>query len=139
MDNMFMTLAVEQAKIALERNEVPVGAVIVKNGEVLFSSYNKKNLENVAVFHAEILCIIGACKKLNSWHLDGCELYVTLKPCDMCLYALAEARVSSVYYLLDNNYNENLSSNYNKIECTLIPDIYKYSTLLGDFFSDLRK
>ena len=138
MNNKFMEIAVEQAKIAIEHNEVPIGAAMVKDGNVLFSSYNKKNIDNVAIFHAEILCIIGACKKLNSWRLDGCELYVTLKPCNMCLYALAEARVCRVYYLLDSNYIENLNSNFNKIECVSICDDYNYSNILKSFFGSLR-
>ena len=133
-----MELAVEQAKIAVEHNEVPVGATMVKDGKVLSFCHNRKNIDKVAVFHAEILCIIDACKKLNSWHLDGCELYVTLKPCKMCLYALAEARVNTVYYLLDSNYANNLNSSFGRINCISLNDDYNYKSMLVSFFNCLR-
>ena len=83
--NEFMRIAVENSLIAYKYGDVPVGAVIVKGDEIIASTYNKKNIDNVAVFHAEILAIIEACKKLGSWYLNDCDIYVTLKPCDMCL------------------------------------------------------
>ena len=134
----FMELAIEQAKIAFNNGDVPVGAVIVRNNEVLSCSYNKKNTENVAVYHAEILSIIGASKKIGTWYLDDCDIYVTLKPCDMCMYALAEARIRNVYYLLDSNYVDNLNKNYNKINENKMDDIYDYNDLISAFFKKLR-
>ena len=134
----FMELAIEQAKIAFNNGDVPVGAVIVRNNEVLSCSYNKKNTENVAVYHAEILSIINASKKIGTWYLDDCDIYVTLKPCDMCMYALAEARIRNVYYLLDSNYVDNLNKNYDKISVNKMNDVYEYSGLVSDFFKKLR-
>ena len=134
----FMELAIEQAKIAFNNGDVPVGAVIVRNNEVLSCSYNKKNTENVAVYHAEILSIIDASKKIGTWYLDDCDIYVTLKPCDMCMYALAEARIRNVYYLLDSNYVDNLNKNYDKISVNKMNDVYEYSGLVSDFFKKLR-
>lgn len=135
----YMKLAIEQAVIAYQNNDVPVGAIIVKDGEVVYSSYNKKNTENVAIYHAEILCIIGASKKVGSWYLDDCDVYVTLRPCNMCMYALAEARVRKVYYLLDSNYVDNLSKNYDKISLERLEDTYGYEKMISSFFKELRK
>lgn len=134
----FMELAIEQAKIAFNNGDVPVGAVVVRNNEVLSCCYNKKNTENVAVYHAEILSIIDASKKIGTWYLDDCDIYVTLKPCDMCMYALAEARIRNVYYLLDSNYVDNLNKNYNKINVNKMDDVYEYNDLISAFFKKLR-
>lgn len=134
----FMELAIEQAKIAFNNGNVPVGAVVVRNNEVLSCCYNKKNTENVAVYHAEILSIIDASKKIGTWYLDDCDIYVTLKPCDMCMYALAEARIRNVYYLLDSNYVDNLNKNYNKINVNKMDDVYDYNDLISAFFKKLR-
>lgn len=136
--NKYMNLAVEHAKIAFHNSNVPVGAVIVKNNEIIAACHNKKNTDNVAIYHAEILCIIEACKKIGSWYLNDCDIYVTLRPCNMCLYALAEARISNVYYLLDSDYDKNLNSNFNNINISSIDDIYEYSSLIKDFFKNLR-
>ena len=136
--NKFMNLAVEQALIAVSYDEVPIGAVIVKDNEVISCSYNRKNIDNVAVYHAEILCIIDACKKIDSWYLNECDIYVTLKPCPMCMAALAEARIKNVYYLLDSNYDLNFNSNLNNVNLNVIEDKYNYKKILGDFFKNVR-
>ena len=134
----YMDLAVKQAKCAFDCNEVPVGAVIVRNGEVLSCCCNRKNTDNVAVFHAEILCIIEASKRIGSWYLDECDLYVTLKPCNMCMYAIAEARIKNVYYLMDSNYDNNIEKNCSKIVFNQVIDSYDYAKLISTFFSNLR-
>ena len=134
----YMNLAVEQAKIAFDNNDVPVGAVIVMGDRVLSSCFNRKNIDNVAVFHAEILCIIEASRKLGSWYLNDCDLYVTLKPCNMCMYAIAESRIKNVYYLMDSNYVDNLDKNFAKINFNSVEDKYKYSDMLTSFFKKLR-
>ena len=76
----YMEMAVSAAIKGMEKGNVPVGCVIVKAGEVLSVSNNEKNSSNISVYHAEILGIISACKKLNQWYLDDCDMYVTLKP-----------------------------------------------------------
>jgi tRNA(adenine34) deaminase len=93
-----MRLAIEQAKLAYDMGEVPVGAVIVKNGEIVSCGFNKRETLSNALFHAEIEAIDGACKKLSSWRLDGCELYVTLEPCPMCAGAILNSRISTVVF-----------------------------------------
>ena len=134
----YMKLAVEEAKKGMLEGNVPVGCVIVKNNEVVSASYNKKNSLNVSVYHAEILTIIDACKKLNTWYLDDCELYVTLKPCLMCSSAIAESRIKKVYYLLDSNYEDNLNSNIDNVNYIKSVDLYSYNSLLSNFFDSIR-
>ena len=83
-----MKLALKQAKKAYKRDEVPVGAVIVKDGKVISKAYNLREKTNLATGHAEILAIQKANKKLKSWRLDSCSLYVTIEPCQMCSGAI---------------------------------------------------
>ena len=80
-----------------------------------------------------------ACKYLNSWYLLNCDLYVTLRPCDMCLNALAESRIRNVYFLLDSNYGDNLSKNRENIQLNKVDDYYEYTNMLNEFFVDRRK
>lgn len=89
-----LTLAFEAA----EKGEVPVGAVIVKNGEIIAEGRNRREEKKNALSHAEIEAINTACKKLKSWRLDGCELYVTLEPCPMCTGAIINARIKTVIF-----------------------------------------
>ena len=93
----YMRQALTQAKKAYENGEVPIGAVIVYNGKVIARAYNKRNASKIATKHAEILAIEKACKKLNSWRLDDCDIYVTLEPCPMCAGAIMNARIKNVY------------------------------------------
>lgn len=93
-----MNEAYKEAIKAKEEDEVPVGAVIVKDGKVIARAYNKKENNNDPMGHAEILCIRKACKKLKDWYLKGCELYVTLEPCVMCVGAIMNARIEKVYF-----------------------------------------
>ena len=94
----FMKMAISAAKRAAKADEVPVGAVIVKDRKVVASAGNRKERENCAVFHAEIVAIRKACKKLGNWYLDGCEMYVTLEPCPMCAGALINSRLDKLYF-----------------------------------------
>lgn len=94
----FMKKAIAAAKRAAKCDEVPVGAVIVKDGKIIATANNRKERENCAVFHAEILAVRKACKKLNNWYLDGCEMYVTLEPCPMCAGALINSRLDKLYF-----------------------------------------
>ena len=93
-----MKKALILAKKAREIDEVPVGAVIVKNGEVIASAYNQKEHKNLATAHAEILAIEKACKKLGDFRLIGCDLYVSLEPCVMCTGAILSSRLENVYF-----------------------------------------
>ena len=98
MEKKFMIMAYKQAEKAREKDEVPIGAVIVKDGKVLSKGYNLVENTNKATAHAEIIAIEKACKKLKSWRLDGAEIYVTLEPCAMCAGAIANARIKKVYF-----------------------------------------
>lgn len=97
-DEKYMRLALEQAKIAYSLGEVPVGAVVVKNGEVVGTGYNRRETDKNALVHAEILAIDSACKALGGWRLWECELYVTLEPCPMCAGAVINSRIRRLVY-----------------------------------------
>lgn len=97
MENYFMKQALKEAQKAYDKLEVPVGAVIVKDGKVIARAHNIKETKNDTTNHAEILAIKKASKKLNSWRLLNCEMYVTLEPCSMCAGALIQSRISKVY------------------------------------------
>ena len=94
----FMRLALIEALKAQSKQEVPVGAVIIKDGKVIARAHNKRESTQVATAHAELLAIEKACKKLKSWRLDGCVLYVTLEPCAMCTGATLLSRVDGIVY-----------------------------------------
>lgn len=94
----YMDLALDQAKKAYKKDEVPIGAVIVKNGKVLASAYNKRLHGRDATAHAEILAIKKACKRVKDFRLVGCDMYVTLEPCFMCMGAILNARIDNLYF-----------------------------------------
>ena len=98
MDKKFMKRALELAKKAYDSGEVPVGAVIVKNGEIIGEGYNMREQKQNALSHAEMEAINSACKNTGSWRLDDCELYVTLEPCPMCTGAIINARIKTVIF-----------------------------------------
>ncbi len=97
-DEKFMLKALECAKKAALSGEVPIGAVIVKDGKIIASGYNLREKRHSTTAHAEIIAIERACKKLGDWRLDGCELFVTLEPCPMCAGAILNARISRVVF-----------------------------------------
>lgn len=97
-DEKWMCLALEQARHAAEMGEVPVGAVIVKDGEVVAAACNTRETEKNAVHHAELLAIDKACARLGGWRLWQCDLYVTLEPCPMCAGAIINSRIKRVVY-----------------------------------------
>lgn len=97
MKEKFMKEALKEAKKAYDKLEVPVGAVIVKDGKVIARAHNIKEQKNDTTKHAEILAISKASKKLESWRLIDCEMYVTLEPCSMCAGALINSRIKKVY------------------------------------------
>ncbi len=145
--NDFMMLALEQAKIAYNDGEVPVGAVIVRNGEVVSTGRNRREKEKNALCHAEIEAINGACKKLGGWRLWECEMYVTLEPCPMCAGAIINSRLIKVTYGAKDNKNGAVNS---VAEMFSLPFTHKpeyeggvmekeCSEILSDFFLQLRK
>ena len=96
MDSRFMTRAIELAHLAASQGEIPVGAVIVKDGQIIGEGYNMREQKNNALSHAETEAINSACKHLGDWRVDGCTIYVTLEPCTMCAGACINARIGSV-------------------------------------------
>lgn len=93
-----MLLALEQARLAATEGEVPVGAVVTRNGEVVSRGRNRRENGKNALYHAELEAIDEACKKLGGWRLWECEMYVTLEPCPMCAGAIVNARIKKVYF-----------------------------------------
>ncbi len=98
MTEQYMRQAIACAKEAAAQDEVPVGAVIVKDGEVIAAAHNEKESRNCAIYHAEMLAIARAAEKVGNWYLDGCSIYVTLEPCPMCVGAIINSRLDAVYY-----------------------------------------
>ncbi|MBQ8254822.1 MAG: tRNA adenosine(34) deaminase TadA [Clostridia bacterium] len=97
-DEKYMLLALEEAKRAAEKCEVPIGAVIVRDGEVIASAHNGRETTFDATAHAETSAIREACRKLKGWHLTNCTLYVTLEPCPMCAGAIINSRIDRVVF-----------------------------------------
>lgn len=148
MDETFMREALKEALKAYEINEVPIGAVIVRNGEVVGRGFNQKETLKDATLHAEVTAIRDACRNLGGWRLPGCTMYVTLEPCAMCAGALVNARVErlvigtrdlktgacgSVMNIVQmDNLNHQVEVEFGVLEeeCT---------SLIKDFFLNLRK
>ena len=142
-----MKKALHQASKAAKKKEVPIGAVIVKNNKIISSGFNKRECKKNALYHAEIIAIEKACKRLKSWRLSGCELYVTLEPCPMCMGAIINSRISKVVF---GAYDKKAGScgsvvNLNDYPYNHHPEIIggvledECSSILSSFFSALRK
>ena len=147
-DYLFMKEALKEARKAYKKDETPVGAVIVKDGVVIARAHNEKELKKDPTLHAEITAIRKACKKLGTWRLNDCDMYVTLEPCAMCAGAIIQARVGrlfigtpdpkagavgSVVDLLSvEKFNHRVEVSYGLLmeEC---------SKILKDFFRELRQ
>lgn len=98
MYDKYMQMALDEANDAAREGEIPVGAVIVKDGEVIASAHNNREATGDATGHAEMLAIRKACAALGGWHLEKCTLYVTLEPCPMCMGAIINSRVGKVVF-----------------------------------------
>ncbi|MCR4739419.1 MAG: tRNA adenosine(34) deaminase TadA [Lachnospiraceae bacterium] len=147
-DERYMKEALKQAKKAEEINEVPIGCVIVYEGKVIARGYNRRKIDKNTLSHAELIAIKKASKKLGDWRLEGCTMYVTLEPCQMCAGAIVQARIDrcvigcmspksgcagSIINLLDMdefNHRVEITSGVLEEEC---------SEILSGFFTDLRK
>lgn len=138
--NNFMNLALKQALKAYKKQEVPIGAIVVKNGKIISKAYNKKENKQITTKHAEIIAIERACKKLKTWHLDGCEIYTTMEPCLMCYGAIEQSRISKIYYGL-KNMNFGFKSKYNietKLQICECKISNEYIDYIKSFFKEKR-
>lgn len=146
MERKFMKEALTLAKQAAQKGEVPVGAVIVRNGEIIGKGKNQREEKQNAVSHAEIEAIIEACENTGSWRLDGCELYVTLEPCPMCTGAIINSRIKTVIFGAYDLKAGSMDSVINLCDYPYNhkPEIYggiceeECKKILSDFFGDLR-
>ncbi len=142
----FMKEAIVEAKKAYSDGEVPVGAVIVKDGEIIAKGRNHREQKQNALSHAEIEAINSACKTLGSWRLDDCELYVTLEPCPMCTGAIINARIKKVVFGAFDSSMGCMDSVINLCDYPLGHKVEIYAgicedeckALLQDFFQKLR-
>ena len=134
--NEFMKIAIENAKIAYSNGDVPVGAVIVKDGEIIAEAYNERELGCSATAHAEILAIERASETLCRWRLSDCEMYVTLEPCPMCAGALLNARIGKVYFALKD---ANAGAFGSVLNLNSYPLLHKVSAELGDCGDESRE
>lgn len=145
-DIFYMQKALSQAQIALKKNEVPVGAIVVnKDGQVVGRGYNKIEKLKCQSAHAEIIAIKKACKKLNDWRLDDCWIYVTLEPCLMCLGLIKLSRIKGVVFGACNNdfgfgYNDVKICNFYKKDLIIKQGLRETESinLLKKFFKKLR-
>lgn len=146
--NKFMKQALKEAKKAYEKLEVPVGAVIVKDGKIIAKAHNLKETKTDTTKHAEILAIQKASKKLESWRLLDCEMYITLEPCSMCAGAIINSRIKKIYIgALDEKTGVagsvlNLFEDYkfnHKVEVEKGVMQEECENILKDFFKMLRK
>ena len=139
-DKYYMNLALKEAKKAYIQDEVPIGCIIVKNGQIISKKYNQKTIKNIATYHAEILAINAACKKLNTWYLDNCTLYTTVEPCLMCTGAIIQSRISKVVYGTKNEEFGHLSKLKN-LKINIIDNVLKEecSNILTQFFKNKRE
>lgn len=147
MHEKYMKLALKEAQKAYDKKEIPVGAVIVKDGKVIARAHNLKEIKNDTTKHAEMLAIQKASKKLGCWRLEDCEMYVTLEPCSMCAGALIQSRIKKVYIgtmdyktgacgsvlnlLKDFKFNHNV-----EVETGILAE--DCEKILKDFFKELR-
>lgn len=133
MNIKYMKLAYKEALKALKDDEVPVGAVIVKDGKVIAKAYNMKESKYCGVYHAEILAIMKACKKISNWRLENCDIYITLAPCPMCASAIKQSRISNVYCGLSNSDSSTMNITKKILENN---DINSSVNFYTDLFSD---
>lgn len=139
-----MSISINEAKKS--GRDVPVGTVVVKNGDVIATAHNERELDNDVTSHAEILAIRKAEQVLGNWRLDDCDLYVTLEPCPMCGWAILQSRIKNVYF---GSYDTNYGAFFSKVDLrkfsTFTPNVYggimekECDELLNSFFTDLRK
>lgn len=146
-EEKFMQKALDLAKISYKNGDIPVGCVIVKDGKIIGQGYNQKEKKNDASMHAEMFALKDACKNLSSYHLEDCQMYVSLEPCAMCAGAIINFRLEKVYIATENKRFGCCGSKINlldygfnhtcQVEFGLLKD--QASKLISDFFAEIRK
>ena len=139
-DVFFMKMALQEARRAFLEDEVPIGCVIVRNGEVIAVAHNQKENSNMATYHAEILAINKACAVLGTWHLEDCIIYTTVEPCMMCMGAIIQSRISKVVYGTVNDsfgYLRKLERKKIVVEANVLSE--ECSSILSEFFQKQRR
>ena len=147
IEEYYMSKALHYARLAAKKGETPVGAVIVRNGEIIAWGYNKREGKRNALCHAEIMAIDKACRKLSGWRLWECEMYVTLEPCPMCAGAIINSRIKKLYFGAFDKKAGCFGSvmDMNSFPFNHHPEVksgilaHECSVILKEFFSDLRK
>ncbi|MDE7083228.1 MAG: nucleoside deaminase [Clostridia bacterium] len=146
MVNKFMKAALKCAQKGLEEGEVPIGAVVVCDGKIISRGHNRRTKKQIATAHAEVEAIEKACKKLKSWRIPECEIYVTLEPCPMCMGAMLNARIKKVYFgayeakgrsLTDKLANANLVNHVIEVEGGVMEE--ECAKILSTFFKQMRE
>ncbi len=132
MNESYQNILYKLSMKAYRKNEIPVAAIVVRNGKIISKSYNKRNLTNNPLHHAEIICLVKASKKLKTWKLSDCDMYVTLEPCPMCKSVINESRIRNVYFLSSKS-----KSIHYKTKYSLCYNI-EFSDLLTSFFKKIR-
>ncbi len=143
----WLKIALEEAQFAAQEDEVPVGAVVVKDGKIIAREHNRREQNQDPLGHAETLTIAKAAHELGNWRLEGCQLFVTLEPCPMCLAAAQQARIESIIYGAQDPKGGALSLGYSlhsddrtnhRFTVELHP-MKECSSILSDFFKQKRK
>lgn len=135
MNKLIMKELLKLSQKAVKKNEVPVSCVIVKDNKIVSKAYNMREKYNNPLYHAEIICINKLCKKNRNWRLDEYEMYVTLKPCNMCLEIIKASRLKKIYYILDSSSEQNIDKiNIEKIE----DNNNEFKEILTSFFKSKR-
>ena len=147
MEEKFMKEALKEAKKAYEKNEVPVGAVIVLNDKIVARGHNKRETKKNSLCHAEIIAINKACKKLRNFRLEDCDMYVTLEPCTMCAGAIVQSRIKTLVYGAKDEKYGMAGTVSNVFELKSNHKVYvkggilaeECSNIIKEFFKKLRK
>jgi len=133
--NKYIEEILKEASLSADNLDIPIGAIIVKDGEIIGRGHNTRIDTPDVTNHAEIIAIREAEKYIYDWRLDGCDLYVTLYPCDMCIEVIKAARIDNVYYLLEkDNKNKYESTNFEILNDNVSRETYKEK--LSSFFKD---
>lgn len=139
MNINFIDKIMELSQKSFDADEIPVGAIVVKDGTIVGAGINNRTGSNSVIGHAEINAIEMACKNIGDWRLDDCELYVSLKPCMMCTGAIVDSRIKKVYYLCDRTNVCFEPSEYLSIQKINNVEMQeKYMKLLQLFFENKR-